>query len=146
VDVQKSFPYTVHIYFCSFSDQGSSLLFLTLDHNWSVLKHISPNCDRSLQRHSILLKYVTVIRPIFSSDSKYVLGWWPWNRTRSSSVNLGYVKIIRKLSVCRSVTRGSGNWHASSKTESLESCRMRWTAALAGSWALARICDQIFSG
>jgi len=41
------------------------------------------------------------------------------------------------------VASGSGNWQASSTTESLEPC---FTTALADSWAVARICDQILNG
>jgi hypothetical protein len=95
-----------------------------------------PNGDRSLQRHIILLKCVTAMRLIFLSDSKYVLGRWPWNRSRWSCSSLGYIKTIWKLSVCRSVTSGSGNWQASSTTKLLEPCRIGWTTTLQTVWML----------
>jgi len=145
LDVQKR-SLTVRLNFCSFSDQGTSVRSLTLGLSLQGLKYSSPNCDRSIQHHIILLKFVTAIRPTCPSDSKYMLGRWPWNRSRWPFASPGCVIIIRKLCVCTSVRSRSGNWQASSTTESLEPCRIGWTTALADSWSVARMCDQILNG
>ena len=140
LDFQK-LSLTVRINFCSFPDQGTSVRSLTLGVTLQGLKYSSPNGDRSIQRHIILLKSVTALRPTFPSDSKYVLGRWPWNRSLWPFASPGCVKIIRKNNVCTSVKNGSGkltdvvnnriagtvpNWLNNSPCRHLVCCKEMW--------------------
>jgi len=145
LDFQK-LSLTVRINFCSFPDQGTSVRSLTLGVTLQGLKYSSPNGDRSIQRHIILLKSVTALRPTFPSDSKYVLGRWPWNRSLWPFASPGCVKIIRKKMCARLWKTDQVNWQTSSTTESLEPCPIGWTTALAGTWSVARRCDKILNG